>query len=380
MEVLQKLGLALGFATLAGLNLYLTVFATSLALYNGWIVLTPEYASLQILGQPAVLIVSGVMFCLEFFADKVPLVDSLWDLVHTAVRPLGGAFLALKTLGHTDPGFEVVTALLAGGVTLTVHGAKAGTRLVANGSPEPFSNVALSVTEDVAVVGGLGLLDYSYHHNPWLALVVFGSVLLTLLYVTPKIFRFTRIKLFLLWKKFVSPALPKDILPGRTLPAEPDLLFHRLNPHGDTIEWAVPCLTGRSRGGLPANYAGWLVAAEETPGKLSFVGTRGWRSVTKTLDLAGGKVSHEPRFLSNDLVIYQPERRTRQTFVFDQSRAALVGRLAESLRERTGGREAALPARPVPGPGVRALEPVVRAAESPEFSGNVLAPVAGRGR
>lgn len=358
MEVLQKLGVALGFATLAGLNLYLTVFATSLALYNGWIVLTPEYASLQILGHPAVVAASGVLFLLEFFADKVPLVDSLWDLVHTAVRPLGGAFLALKTLGHTDPVFEVVAALLAGGVTLTVHGAKAGTRLVANGSPEPFSNVVLSVTEDVAVVGGLGLLDYSYHHNPWLALVVFGSVLLSLLYVTPKIFRFTRIKVFLLWKKFVSPALPKGTLPGRTLPAEPDLLLHRLNPHGGTIEWAVPCLTGRSRGGLPANYDGWLVATTETPGTLFFVGTRGWRSVTRTFDLTNGKVSHERRFLSDDLLIYHPERKTKQAFVFDQSRAALVETLVHSLRERITGPEAALPGRPVPGAGVRVLETV----------------------
>ena len=146
MEVLQKLGIALGFATLAGSNLYLTVFATSLALYNGWIVLTPEYHHLAILGHPAVLIVSGVLYFMEFFADKVPWLDSAWDAIHTAIRPLGGAFLAVETLGQPDPVFDVIVALLAGGVTLTTHAAKAGTRLVANGSPEPFSNVALSLT------------------------------------------------------------------------------------------------------------------------------------------------------------------------------------------------------------------------------------------
>ncbi len=360
MEVLQKLGVALGFATLAGLNLYLTVFATSLALYNGWIVLTPEYASLQILGHPAVMIVAGILYLVEFCADKVPWLDSLWDLIHTAIRPLGGAFLALKTLGNPDPVFDVVAALLAGGVTLTVHGAKAGTRLVANGSPEPFSNVALSLTEDVAVVGGLGLLDYSYQHNPWLALVVFGLILLTLLYATPKIFRFLRIKFWLFWKKLASPAATgRDALPGRELPAEPDLLFHRLNPQGETIAWTVPCLTGgSSRGGLPNNFNGWLVATRETPDKLHFVGQRGWRSLTKTLDLDGCKFSREPRFLSEDLVIYHPDRGTKQTFVFDRSRSALVEAVTTLLRERSAAPEPALPGRPVPGHGVRVLESV----------------------
>lgn len=356
MEVLQKLGVALGFATLAGLNLYLTVFATSLAIYNGWLVLTPEYASLQVLGHPAVMIVAGVMYFLEFFADKVPWVDSLWDLVHTAVRPLGGAFLALKTLGNPDPVFDVVTALLGGGVTLAVHGAKAGTRLVANGSPEPFSNVALSLTEDVAVVGGLGLLAYSYHHHPWLPLLVFGVILLTLLYVTPRVFRFVRIKLWLFWKKLAASGQAGEAVLGSELPAEPDLLFHRLNPQGDTIAWAVPCLTGSSRGGLPANFDGFLVATREAPGILHFVGARGWRSLTRTLELDGQNVSHEPRFLSNDLVLHHPERRTRQSFVFDRSRAALVEKLTGMLRQETDRRSDALPGRPVPGKGVRVLE------------------------
>ena len=120
----------------------------------------------------------------------MPWVDSAWDTIHTAIRPIGGAFLAVKTLGQADPVFDIIVALLAGGVTLTVHGAKAGTRLVANGSPEPFSNIALSTAEDLGVVGGLGVMDYSYHHNPYVSLIVFGVIVLTLLYVTPKIFRF----------------------------------------------------------------------------------------------------------------------------------------------------------------------------------------------
>lgn len=354
MEVIQKLGLALGFATLAGVNLYLTVFATSLALCNGWIVLSPEYASLQVLGHPAVAIISGILFVVEFFADKVPWLDSLWDLIHTGIRPLGGAFLALKTLGNPDPTFDVIAALLAGGVTLTVHGAKAGTRLIANGSPEPFSNVALSLVEDVGVVGGLGLLDYSYHHNPWIALIVFGFIVLALLYVTPKVFRFLRIRLWLFWRKFATPISGKDAVPGWELPAEPDMLFTRLNPRGEEIAWAVPCLTGSGRrSSLPANFEGWLVGTRQSPNQVHFVGQRGWRSLTKTLEIGGCKVSQEPRFLSEDLVVYHPDKGTKHVLLFDRSRAALVGNLVSSLRGGPDPATEALPGRPVPAQGVR---------------------------
>ena len=336
MEVLQKLGIALGFATLAGIDLYLTVFATSLALYNGWIVLTPEYHDLAILGHPAVLIVSGVMYLLEFFADKVPWLDSAWDALHTAIRPLGGAFLAVETLGRPDPVFDVVIALLAGGVTLTTHAAKAGTRLVANGSPEPFSNVALSLGEDVGVAGGLGLMTYSYrHHQPYLPLIVFGTIVLTLLYITPKIFRFTRIKMWLLWKKISSPAAdPKSAVPLRELPTDADILFTSVNPALETVDWAVPCLTGSSKGGLPTNFRGHLIATLESPRKLHFVGRRGWRSLARTLDLDGCKAAHESRFLSEDLTVYHPAKGTRQVFIFDRSRAALVGEVTDRLRAR----------------------------------------------
>ena len=338
MEVLQKLGIALGFATLAGIDLYLTVFATSLAIYNGWIVLSPEYQDLAILGHPAVLIISGALYFIEFFADKIPWVDSAWDALHTAIRPLGGAFLAIETLGHPDPVFDVVIGLLAGGVTLTAHGAKAGTRLLVNGSPEPFSNIAVSVAEDVGVGGGLGLMAYSYKHSPYLALVVFSVIILTLLYVTPKIFRFARIKIWLLWKKLSSPATDAAAaVPVRELPANEDILLARVNPAGATVAWAARCLTGSSKGGLPGSFSGYLVALEGETARLHFVGRRGWRSLAKTLELAGWKATHESRFLSEDLTLYHPVKETRQVFVFDRSKAPLVGSLAGRIRERLSG-------------------------------------------
>src|SRR3954470_9804486 len=148
MEQLKLLGVALGLASLAGVNLYLTVFATGLSIHYHWITLGPAYQSLEVLGEPAVIIISGILFALEFLADKIPWIDSAWDAVHTIIRPIGGALLAIQVLGHSTPAFDVIVALLAGTTSLLAHTAKATSRLVANTSPEPFSNIGLSVVED----------------------------------------------------------------------------------------------------------------------------------------------------------------------------------------------------------------------------------------
>ena len=185
MERLNLLGVALGLACLAGINLYLTVFVVGLAINQHWIVLSPAYQSLQILGNPVIVSVAGVLYFLEFFADKIPWMDSAWDTVHTIIRPIGGALLAIQVLGHSTPTYDVIVALLAGSTSLMAHTAKATSRLVANTSPEPFSNIALSVAEDAAVVGGLALI----HHNPLFALAVFGVALGAFVYFAPKVLR-----------------------------------------------------------------------------------------------------------------------------------------------------------------------------------------------
>ena len=103
MERLNLLGVALGLACLAGINLYLTVFVVGLAINQHWIVLSPAYQSLQILGNPVIVSIAGVLYFLEFFADKIPWMDSAWDAVHTIIRPIGGALLAIQVLGHSTP-------------------------------------------------------------------------------------------------------------------------------------------------------------------------------------------------------------------------------------------------------------------------------------
>ncbi len=128
-------------------------------------------------------------------------------------------------------------------------------------------------------------------------------------------------------------------MPLTDLPTDADILFTGLNPAQEKVDWAVPCLTGSSKGGLPTNFKGYLVATQESPRKLHFVGRRGWRSLGRTLDLDGCKAAHESRFLSEDLTVYHPVKGTRQVFVFDRSKAALVQTVTDRLRARLAAGE-----------------------------------------
>ncbi len=342
MQTLQLLGTALGLASLAGLNLYLTVFVTGLAIQQHWIDVTQTYPELAILAHPAILAISGVMYALQFFADKVPWVDSLWDAVHTVIRPVGGAFLAIRVLGTPDPVFEVIAALLAGGVSLMTHGMKAGTRLVVNHSPEPFSNIALSVTEDVAVVGGLALI----WRDPVLALIVFSLVLVAIGVFGPKLWRAVKVHAWLIWKKVTSPAADhlETELPN-TLPHELDIAHLSVNLDRQPIAWAVPCVSTAARG-IPGNLFGYLTATERLAPKLAFVAKRRFRHLAEELDLATYKLAHEPKFLSENLVLYSLEKKPKYIFVFARSQRPLVKALAASLQERLA--ISPTPAEPVP--------------------------------
>ena len=157
MGIVEILGVAGSLSLLAGWRLYLTIFATGAAMHFGWLPLPDHLQSLQILANPWVLGVAAVGTVAEFLADKVTWIDSIWDMVHSIIRPLGGALLALALVDSSDPAWQVIAFLLGGGGALLSHGAKASTRAVVNVSPEPFSNVAVSTGEDVATTGLLAL-------------------------------------------------------------------------------------------------------------------------------------------------------------------------------------------------------------------------------
>jgi hypothetical protein len=158
MDVLITLGRTLGFSFAAGLNLYATVAVLGLASRYGWVDLPPQFA---VFDNTYVIVAALVMYAIEFIADKVPWVDTLWDGIHTAIRPLGGALIAVATLGEASPTVEGLVALMGGAVAASTHVTKAGTRAIANASPEPFSNWILSLAEDAFVLG-LGWLTLTY--------------------------------------------------------------------------------------------------------------------------------------------------------------------------------------------------------------------------
>lgn len=154
MGIVELLGVAASVSLLAGWRLYLCVFGTGLAMYFGLIQAPEHVAGLQVLANPWVIGTSGLGLIAEFFADKIAWLDSLWDSVHTAIRPIGGALLAMAIVDPSNTTWQVVALLLGGSAALVSHGAKAGTRAIVNASPEPFSNVAVSTGEDI-VTGGL---------------------------------------------------------------------------------------------------------------------------------------------------------------------------------------------------------------------------------
>lgn len=185
MDTVGLLGTALGIGFLSGIRLYATVLGLGLAIHFHLLTLTAQMSQLQILADWRVLTASGVAFLLEFFADKIPWVDSVWDVIHTFIRPVGGALLGAAALGHIDPALKVILVILCGGVALTGHSAKAATRLLANHSPEPVSNIALSVAEDALVPAGLWIAV----SHPLVALILVILAVGFIAWITPKIFR-----------------------------------------------------------------------------------------------------------------------------------------------------------------------------------------------
>ena len=182
---LTTLGRTLGFSFAAGVNLYATVAILGLASRYGWVSLPPQF---QAFNSDIVIGAAVVMYLIEFFADKIPYVDSLWDVVHTAIRPVGGALIAVTTVGDASPTVEALVALLGGAAAAGSHLTKTSTRAAANTSPEPFSNWILSIGEDLFVVG-LGFLALRY---PIAALVVAGTLLVLIVLFAAVIIRKVR--------------------------------------------------------------------------------------------------------------------------------------------------------------------------------------------
>lgn len=182
MEVIQIIALTMGVAWASGINLYATIFMLGLLGSTGHIVLPP---GLEVVMDPLVMFAAGLMYCVEFFADKMPGVDTGWDTIHTFIRIPAGAVLAMGAVGDTSQAAELMAFILGGSLAAAAHATKAGSRVLINTSPEPFSNWAVSLGEDALVIGGLWAALY----HPAFFLVAIVLLIGLMIWLLPKIWR-----------------------------------------------------------------------------------------------------------------------------------------------------------------------------------------------
>jgi len=184
MDTFASLGRTLGFSLTSGVNLYATVAVLGLASRYQWVDLPPQY---QVFNNDWIIVGGLVLYAVEFIADKIPWIDTMWDSVHTFIRPIGGALVAVATVGDASPAFEVFIALAGGTIAAGSHLTKASARIAANASPEPFSNWALSFFEDVFVIG-LGLLALKFPSAAFVVtLVILVCIVLALRWMIRKL-------------------------------------------------------------------------------------------------------------------------------------------------------------------------------------------------
>jgi len=208
-QIAAVLALSMGAAWASGLNLYAAVFMLGMMGVTGNMDLPP---GLEVLQNPLVLFAAGTMYVVEFFADKIPGVDTTWDVLHTFVRIPAGAMLAAGSVGSVDPAVAVAAGILGGGLTAATHATKAGTRAIVNTSPEPFSNWGLSISEDMAVFAGL----WAALNHPTLFVVLMLLFIILLIWLLPKLWRgikllFAKIRGWLGGKESVPQASVEEV-------------------------------------------------------------------------------------------------------------------------------------------------------------------------
>ncbi|KJU81623.1 conserved hypothetical protein, membrane [Candidatus Magnetobacterium bavaricum] len=264
------IGSLLGVSFLAGIRLYATVLACGLGIRYGLIVLPGHLSELNLLAQTHTLVFVGILCAVEFLADKVPWIDSAWDSIHTIIRPVGAALLAMQATAGVklDPTLSFQIVLLCGGLSLSSHSVKSVVRLMVNHSPEPFSNFFLSAGEDVFVIGGLW---FSIKH-PVLMLGFVMIFMLVFIFFTPRIYRCLIIEtsaILALIKK-LSGATPKTLgtfaQQGDSITGFVDYL-HSKNLIKDNDVPFLQCFSGKGVK-IGRNYRGLLCIAGD---KLIFV-------------------------------------------------------------------------------------------------------------
>jgi hypothetical protein len=325
MDLLNTLGSVLGIGLLSGFRLYATVLVLGAIIRLEWWTPTTHLRELAVLADTKVLAVAGAACLLEFLADKVPWIDSFWDSFHTVIRPVGAVLLTTAALGEMDAVNKTLLALLSGGVALAGHSSKAATRLAVNHSPEPFSNIALSVMEDILAPVGLW---FALAH-PIATLVILSVFLTVFFWLSPKVFRLLRVELQALWalgaRWFSTRVAPRVEAPAQAATSTPvGILWDSLRDRMDDIPadhagalreklGSVPgagvyCAATKSVGGLRSSTGYLCIAA----GRLAFVTRRWFRWRVHSVDLGEiREVTWRRRLLLDQLTVQTPQGNLR---------------------------------------------------------------------
>jgi len=203
MDTIQIIALTMGTAWASGINLYAAIFMLGLMGTTGNVVLPAE---MEVVTDPLVMSVAGLMYCIEFFADKTPGVDTAWDTLHTFIRIPAGAILSMTAVGDTSAAMELTAFLVGGSIAAGTHATKAGSRVMINTSPEPFTNWAASISEDVLVIGGI----WAALHHPTVFLVGLLIFFCVMLWLLPKLWRGIRQLIGRIRNLFNLSADPQD--------------------------------------------------------------------------------------------------------------------------------------------------------------------------
>ena len=325
MDTLHQLATLLPLALTSGFNLYLTVLTAGLCIRYGVVTEVPQ--PLSVLSSWPVLSVAAVLFLLEFLADKVSFVDNVWDAVHTFIRPLGAAVLAVAAFGTADPMITVLAALAAGSVALVSHGGKAGGRAALNIlSPfETATNIGVSLAENVLV----GALAWLAIRHPYAAAAVALVIFTAIVVFVPLLARWAWLTLRALFarvKGLVAKVSDNDALPSSQMA----LLGHR------PPEIAGACKAGKLPGA--GGRSGFLSYRERA---LSFTFDKWWSTRLFTVDQASIKAAYvRRRILVDILEVHYEDQRLKPRiarFVFLKDRAPLLDRLAAAVGARKAG-------------------------------------------
>jgi hypothetical protein len=314
MDALAKLSSVMGLSLTSGINLYATVAVVGIVTKFGMVEGLP--AEFEAFNNNFIIFMAVILYLCEFAADKVPGFDSLWDSVHTIIRPFGAALIALTVVGDAAPPVEVVAGLFGASLAAATHTAKAGTRLVVNTSPEPFSNIGVSVAEDAGVVG----MSVLVMTHPYISLVVSLIILLLLITYGPGLFRGALLVLKAIPVKLFSTfAGEKDGVLREQMPDSLEETVDTTLSKTEEIKVSLPCSAQKIKN-CGRNRKGYVVVTNE---RLLFAFRRFFKPNVKHWLLAGlERPGFQARFLFDVLRIKSEGKFMRFLFLKNRSTAA----------------------------------------------------------